>query len=181
MPDLLRGILPSGFPHQNPVYASPLTYTCNMSRPSHSSRFYHKNNIGWRVQIITPSLCFFLQSPVTSFLLGPNILLGTLFSSTLNLRYSLNVSDQVSHLYKTTGKIIDLYVLIFKFLDSKLEDKRFYTEWQQAFPEFSLFLISSWIEVWYVKVVPRYLNSSTLSNKLLSVFILWFRPAFWSP
>ena len=32
------------------------------------------------------SLCSFLHSPVTSSLLGPNILLNTLFSNTLNLR-----------------------------------------------------------------------------------------------
>jgi hypothetical protein len=56
--------------------------------------------------------------------LGPNILLNTLFSNTLSLRSSLNVSDQVSHPYKTTRKIIVLYILIFKFLDIKLEDER---------------------------------------------------------
>jgi hypothetical protein len=50
-------------------------------------------------------------------LLGPNILLKTLFSNTLGLRSSLNVSDQVSHPYKTTSKIIILYILIFTFLD----------------------------------------------------------------
>jgi hypothetical protein len=39
--------------------------------------------------------CSFLQPPVTSSLLGPNILLSTLFSNTLNLCPSLNVRDQV--------------------------------------------------------------------------------------
>jgi hypothetical protein len=37
------------------------------------------------------SLCSFLKLSVTSFLLGPNILLSTLFSNTLNLCSSLNV------------------------------------------------------------------------------------------
>jgi hypothetical protein len=39
------------------------------------------------------------------------------------------MSDQVSRPHKTTGQIIALYVLIYTFLDSKLEDKRFCTEW----------------------------------------------------
>ena len=37
------------FPHQNPLYASPLPHTCYMPCPSHSSRFYRPNNIGWGV------------------------------------------------------------------------------------------------------------------------------------
>ena len=40
------------FPHQNVVHSSPLLHTCNMSRPSQSSRFYHLHNIGWGVQRI---------------------------------------------------------------------------------------------------------------------------------
>jgi hypothetical protein len=59
--------------------------------------------------------------------LGPNIL-NTLFSNTPSLCSTLSVNDHVSHPYKTTGKIIVLCSLIFKFLDSKLEDKRFCTE-----------------------------------------------------
>ena len=40
------------FPHQNLVHTSPFLHTCDMSRPSQSSRFYHPHNIGWGVQII---------------------------------------------------------------------------------------------------------------------------------
>jgi hypothetical protein len=44
-------------------------------------------------------LCIFLHSPVTSSLLGSNILLRTLFSNTLSLCSSLSVRDQVAHPY----------------------------------------------------------------------------------
>jgi hypothetical protein len=39
-----------------------------------------------------------------------------LLSNTLSLCSSLNVRDQVSHPYRSTGKFIVLYILIFKFL-----------------------------------------------------------------
>jgi hypothetical protein len=55
-------------------------------------------------------------TPVTSFHFSPNILLSTLFSNTLRLWTSLNLRDKVSHPYKTTGKIIVLYILTFIFL-----------------------------------------------------------------
>jgi hypothetical protein len=74
-------------------------------------------------------LCNFLHSPVTSSLLGPSILLRTLFSNTVSLFSSLNVRDQVSHSYKTTGRIMVLYILTFTFLDKRREDKRLWTEW----------------------------------------------------
>jgi hypothetical protein len=69
-----------------------------------------------------------MQPPVISNFFGPNILLTTLFSNTLSLCSSLNVSDQVPHPYRTTGKIIVLHILMFMFLDSRREDKSFWTE-----------------------------------------------------
>jgi len=43
-------------------------------------------------------------------------------------RLKVKVRDQVSHSYKTTERIIVLYILIFIFLGSKLGDIRFCTE-----------------------------------------------------
>ena len=39
------------FPHQTPVYASPLTHTRYTPHPSHSSLFNHPHNIWWAIQI----------------------------------------------------------------------------------------------------------------------------------
>jgi hypothetical protein len=89
--------------------SSPHTYYT--SHPSHSSRYDHPNIMWRRVQIIKFLIMYFLHSPVISSHLGPNIL-RTPFSSALSLRSSFNVSDQVSHPYKTTNKIIVTYVLI---------------------------------------------------------------------
>jgi hypothetical protein len=59
-------------------------------------------------------------------LFGPNIFFSTLLSNTPSLCPSLNVRDQVSHPYGTIGKIIVLYVLIFKFFYRNREDRRFW-------------------------------------------------------
>ena len=48
---LPSGLFPSGFPPR--PYTPPLlTHTRHMHSPSHSSRFYHPHNIGWRVTLI---------------------------------------------------------------------------------------------------------------------------------
>jgi len=43
----------------------------------------------------------------------------------LSLRSFLNVSDQVANPYKTTCKLLFLYILIITFSDLKLENKLF--------------------------------------------------------
>ena len=110
---------------------------CYMPRPSHSSRFHHWNNIWWGEQIIKLFTMYFSPLPVTSSLLGS---LAPLFLNTLSPRTSRNVSDQVSHPYKTIGNIIVLYILIFIFLDSRLEGKRLCTKWCKNYPDFNLLL-----------------------------------------
>jgi hypothetical protein len=55
------------------------------------------------------------SSPVTYYLFGPNLFLSTPFLNTLNLCLYFNITDQVLHLGKTTGKIsvatLNLYAL----------------------------------------------------------------------
>jgi len=53
------------FPHQNPVYASPLPHTRYMHRLSHS-QFHHLSNFGWGVQIIKLLIMYF--SPLSYYL-----------------------------------------------------------------------------------------------------------------
>ena len=55
--------------------------------------------------------------------LGPEIRFTILFSNTLSLRSSLNVRDQAPQPYTTTGNIIDLHIIIFKFLEKSREDR----------------------------------------------------------
>ena len=126
---LPSGLFPPCFP----------TKTLYMPLPSHKRATYPvylilldfitRTILGEKYRTLSSSLYSFLRSPITSSLLGPNILLNTLFSNTLSLRSSLHVSDQVSRSYKTKGKIVVPYILIFKFFDKKLENKRFRTEW----------------------------------------------------
>ena len=125
---LPSGLLPSGFPTKTLYTLSPHPYAPHAQYHLMLLDFITRTILGEEYKSFSSLLCNLLNSPITSSLLGPNILLHTLFSNTLSFHSSRSVNGQVSHPYKTTGKIIILCILIFKFLDSNLEDKRFCTE-----------------------------------------------------
>ena len=103
---LPSGFFPSGFSTKTPYtpLLSPIRATCFVYLILLD--FITRTILNVDYRSLSSSLCNFLHSPVTPALLGPNILLNTLFSNTLSLCSSLIVSDQFSHPYKTTGKVI---------------------------------------------------------------------------
>ena len=100
-------LFPSGFPTKI-LHGSPVSYTRYMPHPLFLLDFITRTILDEQYRSLSSSLCSFPHSLVTSSLLMPKNILNTLFSNTLSLRSSVNVSDQVSHPYKTTSKIIFL-------------------------------------------------------------------------
>jgi len=100
----------------------------------------------------------------------------TLFSDTFNLCFALSVRGQVSQQYKTTGKIMVLYTLIFKFLERWHKDRRLWTERQQAFLEFNLECVCE-CNFDLLLYLPNTWNFPT--KYLLAINKSWFCPAFW--
>ena len=108
---LPSALLPSGF-HTKTLY-TPLSSLIRATCPGHLILldFITRTILGEEYKSFSSSLCSLLQSPVISSFVGPNIL-NTIFANTLSFLSSPNVSDQVSHPHKTTGKIIVLYILM---------------------------------------------------------------------
>ena len=102
---LPSGLFPSGFPTKTPY--TPLSSPIRATYPVHLILldFITHTIFGEEYKSFSSALCNLLHSPIPSSLLGPNILLNTMFSNTLSFLSSRSVNDQVSHPYKTTGKI----------------------------------------------------------------------------
>jgi hypothetical protein len=130
--------------------------------------------LGEEYKSCSSSLCSFLHPPVTPHFFGQNILLSTLFSNTFILYSSYITRDKISHPYITIDKIIVSFILIFTSFESRREDRSFWTELLQTWPEFCLFLISLWIKFWFVTVILKCLNCDTFSNDLSAIFISTF-------
>jgi hypothetical protein len=83
------------------------------------------------------SLCVALQSCVTSSFQA-HILSSAPYSQNPSACVPPSMTKSKFQPIQKIGNIIVLYILMFIFLYSKLRDKRFWTEWQQAFAEFNL-------------------------------------------
>ena len=71
------------FPHQDPIHPPLLTHTHHMSSHPILLDFITRTILG-KYRSFNSSLCNPLHSPVTSSLIGSNILLNTIFSNTLS-------------------------------------------------------------------------------------------------
>ena len=128
-PGFSKWLLSLRFPLQT-LY-TPLVSTILVTCPAHLTLpdLITRTILGEEYKSLSSSSCNVLHSCVRTSLLVPNILLSTLFSNTLSLRSSLSVIDWVSHPYKRRGEIVVIYMLIFIFLSTRLDDKRFCAEW----------------------------------------------------
>ena len=106
---LPSGLFPSDFPTKTPQ--ARLLTPISDTYPAHPILI---DLIIWIIfreyRSWSSSVRKFFKSPVTSPLLGPNTYLSALSLFTLNLLSSFNIGDQVSHSYKTTYKIIFLWI-----------------------------------------------------------------------
>ena len=93
------------FPHQNPEcnYLIPIRSTCS----THLILLHLITLTIFSAQYRTlrSSLCSFLHSPFTLYLLAPNILLSTLFPHILKLRSSFSMKQLSFAPIQTIGKI----------------------------------------------------------------------------
>ena len=122
---------------------------------SHIFPHYLKNGMILEKEFIKHKMFILIFSTNFVWKISPN---------TFSLCSSLNARGQVSVTQNNNRQNYSSVILIFIFLDSKQEDKRFWIKLQQAF-------FSSWMQFWLVIVVPRYLNLVNNNNLRISSFL----------
>ena len=174
---LPNGIFPSGFPNKTPY--TPLLSPKRAICPAHHILldFITRKIVVEGYRSLSSSLCSFIHFLVTPSLLGPNILLNTVFSNALSLCSSLSVSDQVSHSRKK-GKIVVLYILISYFWTANWKK-------EGSVPNDSKHSLTSICSYFLLNKIlicygcSQIFELSTVSKELLSVITLWLPPAFY--
>ena len=117
LPSTLRSpkfSVPFSFPDKNLVCTSHLPLRATF--PAHLILLDLITQIifGEKYRSLSSSLCSFLHSPVPSSFLD-QVSSSAPYTRTLSACPSLNVTDQVSYPYKTTGNIIVLYIVLYIF------------------------------------------------------------------
>ena len=113
----------------NPCIHISFPKVFHVSSKSKFSWFSHSTIIWWALKFMKLLIMQSHPIPFYAVPLIPSIFLITLLSKNLFLCFSVSVRDKVSYPHKATGKIILLCILTFTSFDSKMKDRRFWTEW----------------------------------------------------
>jgi len=107
-----------------------------------------------------------LYVPFLNFVSDKKILLSATLWNILSPCSCLRLTHQVSDACKTTGKTAVLYILISTLLAEKWEEQ--ILSWMVRITprEYNLLLVSSWMKLWYIIDVPKYLTIFLQVSKL---------------
>lgn len=121
---------------------------------------------------ITPA-----ESPIEKYFIQKlNIVLTKVKWKKDGVQPSIHMWDSTFSQHTQIRDAVDNF-FVFMFVDSKQEDRRFWTEWQQTFLIFKLLLIYFYLHLWFVNCL-RYIWTSLHFLRIINYFYVSFCPAF---